>query len=66
MYIEFLLVTPEVTEIIIQGLVFSKLDYCNGLLLGVSNHKLNKLQTVRDRGCRVPEFWSQSTNVSIV
>ena len=37
------LLTPKVIKIIIQGLVISILDYCNGLLLGASNHQLNKL-----------------------
>ena len=39
------LLTSEAAKIIIQGLVISKLDYCNGLLLGVSV-QLNKLQIV--------------------
>ena len=47
------LLTPEATKIIVQGLVISKLDYCNELLLGISNHQLNKLQTVQNMGCRV-------------
>ena len=32
------ILTPEAAKIIIQGLVISKLDYYNGLLLGVSAH----------------------------
>ena len=47
------LLTPEAAKIIVQGLVISKLDYCNGLLLGISNHQLNKLQIVQNMGCRV-------------
>ena len=47
------LLTPEVAKIIVQGLVISKLDYCNGLLLGISNHQLNKLQIVQNMDCRV-------------
>ena len=47
------LLTPEVAKIIVQGLVISKLDYCNGLLLGISNHQLNKLQIVQNMGCRL-------------
>ena len=38
---------------IIQGLIISKLDYCNGLLLRVSNYQLNMLQIVQNMGCRV-------------
>ena len=37
------LLTPEAAKIIIQGLVISKLDYCNGFLLGVSAPQINEL-----------------------
>ena len=47
------LLTPEVMKIIIQGLIISKLDYYNGLLLGASNCQLNELQIVQNMGCRV-------------
>ena len=47
------LLTPEAAKIIIQGLVISKLDYCNGLLLGVSAQQLNKLQIVQNMCCRI-------------
>ena len=53
------LLTPEVAKIIIQGLVFSKLGYCNiavtvhMFLLRVANHQVNKLQIVQNMGCRV-------------
>ena len=47
------LLTPEVAKIIIQGLVISKLDYCNGLLLGVSAHQMNKLKIVQKMCCRI-------------
>ena len=47
------LLTPEAAKIIIQGLVISKLDYCNGLLLGVSAHQMKKLQIVKNMCCRM-------------
>ena len=47
------LLTLEVAKIMIQGLVISTLDYCNGLLLGASNCQLNKLQIVQNMDCRV-------------
>ena len=47
------LLTPEAAKIIIRSLVISKLDYCNGLLLGVSAHQMNKLQIVQNMCCRV-------------
>ena len=47
------LLTPEAAKIIIQGLVISKLDYCNGLLLGASAHQMNKLKIVQNMCCRV-------------
>ena len=46
------LLTPEVAKII-QRFILCNLDYCNRLLLGASNHQLNKLQTVQNKGCRV-------------
>ena len=45
--------TPEAANIIIQGLVISKLDYYNGLLLGASVHQLNKLQIVQNMCCGI-------------
>ena len=47
------LLTPEAAKIIIQVLVISKLDYCKGLLLGVSAHQINKLQIVQNVCCRI-------------
>ena len=47
------LLTPEAATIIIEGLVISKLDYCNGFLLGVSAHWLLKLQIVQNMCCRI-------------
>ena len=47
------LFTPEAAKIIIQGLVISKLDYCNGLLLGISTYQMNKLQIVQNMCCRI-------------
>ena len=34
-------------------MVISKLDYCNGLLLEVSAHQMNKLQIVQEMCCRI-------------
>ena len=47
------LLIPEAAKIKIQGLVISKLDYYNGLLLRVSAHQLNKLQIVQNTCCRI-------------
>ena len=47
------LLTSEAAKITIQGLVISKFDYCNGLLLGVSAHQMNKLQIVQNMCCRI-------------
>ena len=47
------LITPEAAKIIIQGLVISKLDYRNGLLLRVSAHQMKKLQIVQNMFCRI-------------
>ena len=47
------LLTPEAAKIIIQDLVISQLDYCNGLLLGISAHQMKKLQIVQNMCCRI-------------
>ena len=47
------LLTPEAAKIIIQGLIISKLDNFNGLLLGVSAHQMNKLQIAQNMCCRI-------------
>ena len=47
------LLTPEAAKIIIQGLLISKLDYCNGPLLEVSAHQMNKLQIAQNMCCRI-------------
>ena len=38
---------------IIQALVISKLDYCNCLLLGSAEYKLDKLQKIQSMSCRI-------------
>ena len=38
---------------LMQGLVISKLDYCNALLLGVSDQQLNKLMKIQNMGSHV-------------
>ena len=42
------MVTPEAAKVLVQGAVISKLDYCNALLLGVSDQQLNKLQKIQN------------------
>ena len=52
---------------IVQGLVISKLDYYNGLLLGMSNHQLNKLQIVQNMlGTMYPNLYLTISNSLIV
>ena len=47
------IITPEGAKILVQGLVISNLDYCNTLLLGVSDQQLSKLQKIQNMGCHV-------------
>ena len=47
------LLTPEAAKVIVQGLVISRLDYCNVLLLGVADQQLRKLQMIQNMGCRI-------------
>ena len=58
------LLTPEAAKIIVQGLVISKLDYCNTLLLGTSGHQLSRLQMIQNMGCRVIRNLKKNDHVS--
>ena len=58
------LLTPEAAKIIVQGLVISKLDYCNTLLLGTSGHQLSRLQMIQNMGCRVISNLKKHDHVS--
>ena len=45
--------TLESCRLIINGLITSKVDYCNSLLAGTSNYQLRKLQALQDMACRI-------------
>ena len=40
-------------KIMMQTLVLSKLDYCNSLLMGTTDYKLDKLQKIQNMACRI-------------
>ncbi len=42
-----------VTERLINTLVFSRINYCNALLVGVPKNTLNKLQCVQNSAARI-------------
>ena len=41
------------TKILMQALVFSKIDYCNSVLLGTPKYNLDKLQCMQNIACRI-------------
>ena len=41
------------TDILVRGLVTSRIDYCNALFTGISKHHLSKLQRVQNTAARV-------------
>ena len=43
----------NMTKILKQALVLSKVDYCNSLLLGTTNCHLTKLQRIQNMACRL-------------
>ena len=45
--------SQSATELLIQSLVRSKLDYCNSLLSGASQHNVLKLQRVQNFSARI-------------
>lgn len=47
------LITFEMAQVIVQGLVLSRLDYCNSLFMGMSQKNLRKLQVIQNNCARV-------------
>ena len=45
--------TKEATQIVIQALVLSKLDYCNSLLLGAPDYNICKIQRIQNSAARI-------------
>ena len=41
------------TKMLVQALVFSKVDYCNSLLLGSSQYNIRKLQRLQNMCARI-------------
>ena len=47
------LLSVEATKTLICSLIFSKLDYCNSLLVNIPKHQLQKLQRVQNSAARL-------------
>ena len=47
------LLDEESTKIMMQALVLSKLDYCNSLLMGITDYNLDKLQKIQNMTYRI-------------
>ena len=45
--------TQEATETLIHSFIFSHLDYCNGLLHGLPNTQISKMQRIQNMAARV-------------
>ena len=43
----------QATESLIHAFIFSHIDYCNGLLNGVSKHLINKLQRIQNMAAKL-------------
>ena len=41
------------TEILVQALIISKLDYCNSFLLGIPKYNIGKIQRLQNMACRL-------------
>ena len=47
------LLDQDSTKIIVQGLIMSKLDYCNSLLIGSTKYNLQRLQKIQNMCCSI-------------
>ena len=43
----------ETTKTLVQALVMSCLDYCNSMLLGISNYNIQKIQCIQNMSARI-------------
>ena len=43
----------DMTQTLIQGLVLSRLDYCNSTLAGTSGKNMEKLQRIQNMSCHI-------------
>ena len=46
-------INQDTAKILVKGLVLSKLEYCNSLLSGSAQYKLDELQRMQNMACRV-------------
>lgn len=58
--------TLEATKTLIQALVIGRLDYCNGLLYGLPQVQINKLQRVQNTAARLVSNTSRFSHISPV
>jgi len=59
-------ITNDATKSLFNSLVTSRLDYCNGLLYGVPQNKLDKLQKVQNCAARVISRTSRYEHITPV
>ena len=43
----------KMTQVVVQTLVTSRMDYCNSLLMGSAEYQIDKLQRIQNMACRV-------------
>ena len=54
----------DLTKILVQGLVISRLDHCNSLFLGIPQYNLDKLQWTQNMSCKVIKQLPKSSHIS--
>ena len=58
------LLNKDAANMIARSMVFSRLDYCNAVLYGVSDHNMNRLQRVQNKFARVVGTTPYRTSVT--
>ena len=58
--------TPDVSVLVANALVCSRLDYCNSLFRSLSKFNLHKLQYIQNGAVRIVSNTSQYTNITPV
>ena len=41
------------TQVVVEALVLSRINYCNSLLMGLAEYQIDKMQRIQNMACRV-------------
>ena len=64
--LHFVILSTDAANKLAVSLIFSRLDYCNFLLAGLPDNKLNKLQRIQNHAARLVLLKSRHTSAAVL